>query len=78
MAIKILRAKEGILHPYSKQEAIECFRSEIEILERCTQLKLPNVVRIKHASFDGIINKVLRTPIDSPTVQANANDDHSC
>jgi hypothetical protein len=43
----------------SKEQALLCLESEIKILERCTKLKLSNVVRIKNASFDGTIVKEL-------------------
>lgn len=36
-----------------------CLETEIKVLERCTKLKLSNVVRIKNASFDGTIVKEL-------------------
>jgi hypothetical protein len=60
VAIKILKAREGRLYAYDKKLALECLQSEIKILESCSHLKLSNVVRIKHASFDGTIVKEMR------------------
>jgi hypothetical protein len=55
VAIKILKVREGRLYAYNKKQALECLHSEIKILESCSLSKLDNVVKIKHASFDGTI-----------------------
>ena len=59
VAVKILKVGRNQLASSSKEQALLCLETEIKILERCTKLKLSNVVRIKNASFDGTIVKEL-------------------
>lgn len=70
VAVKILKAREGRLYPFCKRQALEFFRTEIGTLEACAARNLPNVVRIKDASFDGTVVKELTSPALSPSDSA--------
>ena len=62
VAVKILKAREGVSVPYDKYTALDGFYTEIEILAECNH---PNVVKIKAASFDGTLVKELIKPASS-------------
>lgn len=55
VAIKILKVNH--LTYSSKEEALLCLQSEVNILHQCSLLKVSNVVKIKDASFDGTLIK---------------------
>jgi hypothetical protein len=61
VAIKILKVGANLISSSSKEQALLCLETEIKILERCSKLKIQNVVRIKSASFDGTIVKEICT-----------------
>jgi hypothetical protein len=57
VAIKILKVGNSHLAYSSKEEALLCLQSEVEVLSACSQLKINNVVKIKDCSFDGTLIK---------------------
>ncbi len=73
MAIKILKVGSAHLDYSSKEEALLCLQSEVNILHECAQLKISNVVKIKDCSFDGTIVKEL-----SPDQSSSDNSDRVC
>lgn len=66
--------REGRIYPFDKQQALEGFLSEIQILSTCTERRLDNIVKIKHASFEGtIVKERLSTP-GSPLNSSDSGD----
>ena len=59
MAIKILKVKAGRAAEFSKHQSLEGMFSEISILADCDH---KNIVKIKAASFDGVIVNMLCAP----------------
>lgn len=59
VAVKILKVKEGRTSEFSKEQSLDGLFSEISILADCDH---QNIVKIKAASFDGVIVKMLCAP----------------
>ena len=70
VAIKILKVKEGRAAEFSKEQSLDGLFSEISILADCDH---KNVVKIKAASFDGVIVKMLCAPGVSNTESLSKN-----
>lgn len=64
VAVKILKVKEGRAAEFSKEQSLDGLFSEISILADCDH---QNVVKIKAASFDGVIVKLLCAANQSET-----------
>lgn len=59
VAIKILKVGKEALAYHSKEEALHCLHSEVSILDKCSELKISQVIKIKDCSFDGTLVKEL-------------------
>lgn len=73
VAIKILKVGKEALAFSSKEEALHCLHSEVNILDQCSELKISEVIKIKDCSFDGTMVKELID--ESPS---NSDEENSC